>query len=204
MKIVNAKGKICPQPLIMTRQALNEIDENENLLIVVDNEASMKNVTRFLKDHKMNPKILQKGNLFEISVGKTESIPNSTDEMDYCEIGLTSENTKSVVIAFQNNIMGKGSDELGEILLKGFVNTIPEMKPLPKTLIFLNAGIYLTCSDSPVLSTLKSLAKNGVNILSCGTCLDYFGKMKMLEVGEISNMFEIMEVLMKSEKVIYP
>ncbi|MBN2681793.1 MAG: sulfurtransferase-like selenium metabolism protein YedF [Bacteroidales bacterium] len=204
MKKVDAKGKVCPQPLIMTRKAIEELKENDPLLILVDNEASMKNVCKFLEDHGMNPEIVVKGNVYEISVGKTIAIPDSTVETDYCEITIPENITKNIVIAFQDNKMGKGSDELGEILIKGFINTLPEMKPLPNTLIFLNAGITLTCSGSPVLETLKKLELQGTKILSCGTCLDYYGKMNELQVGNISNMYDILETLMKSTKTIYP
>ncbi len=100
--------------------------------------------------------------------------------------------------------MGDGAEELGTILIKAFINTLPEMDLKPKKLIFLNSGIYLAVKDSPVLDTLKKLEQSGIEIISCGTCLDYYKKKEELGVGSVSNMYVILESLSKASKVIYP
>lgn len=84
---------------------------------------------------------------------------------------------------------------LGEILMKSFIYTVTETEPLPKTIVFYNSGVYLTVKDSPVLDDIKVLAENGVEIISCGTCLDFFGLKEELAVGEISNMYTIYEAI---------
>ncbi|RPH32625.1 MAG: sulfurtransferase-like selenium metabolism protein YedF [Bacteroidales bacterium] len=202
MKTVDAKGKLCPLPLIMTKKALNEIADNETLEILIDNETSMKNVTRFLADHGMNAHVEKKGNVFQLLVNKTGVVPESAAVGEYCEV----ENPikSNLVIAFQRNRLGEGAEELGNILIKAFVNTLPEVTLKPKTLIFLNSGIFLALKDSLVLDSLKKMEENGVEVLVCGTCLDYYKKKEDLGVGKISNMYDILERLTKANSVVYP
>jgi selenium metabolism protein YedF len=93
---------------------------------------------------------------------------------------------------------------LGTILIKAFINTLPETTATPKTIIFLNSGIFLALKDSPVLDSLIKLEQSGVEILTCGTCLDYYKKKEELGVGNISNMYDILERLSQAGNVIYP
>ena len=100
--------------------------------------------------------------------------------------------------------MGTGPDELGSILIKAFVNTIKETKPLPKKIIFYNSGILLTAEGSPLIASLNELEKSGVAILVCGTCVNYFNKQNLIRAGIISNMYTILEALTEADKVIKP
>jgi selenium metabolism protein YedF len=201
MKTIDAKGKLCPLPLIMTKKALQEIQENETLLVLMDNEISVKNVTRFLEDTGLKPKTERKGEVFELIVNKTGTIPENIKAEDYCEI----EDNKAgnYVVAVLKNRLGEGSEELGEFLIKGFINTLPEASIKPKTIAFMNGGIFLTIAGSQVLEALKKLENTGVEILVCGACLDFYNKKEELAVGRISNMYEIIERLTLSGKVIY-
>ena len=108
------------------------------------------------------------------------------------------------VLLIKNDRMGSGPDELGTILMKGFMNVIQEVAPLPGTIIFYNNGIHLTIEGSPVLDTLKELESRGVTILVCGTCLNYFDKKESLEAGKVSNMHEITETLTRARHIIAP
>jgi selenium metabolism protein YedF len=202
MKTVDAKGKLCPMPLIMTKKALGEMKENESLKILIDNDTSVKNVTRFLEEHGMKVHTENKGNVFELTVNKTGNIPESAKVEDYCSVEDT--NVSNYVIAIQHNRLGDGAEELGMILIKGFVNTLPEVSLKPKTIVFLNSGIFLALKDSPVIESLKKLENMGVEILACGTCLDYYKKKEELGVGKVSNMYDILERLSGAGKVIYP
>jgi selenium metabolism protein YedF len=202
MKTVDAKGKLCPLPLILTKKALGEIAEIETLEILLDNETSVKNVTRFLEDHKMAFKLTQKGKEFNLLVSKTGVIPESTNVEEYCEVELPQKS--NYMIAFQRDVLGDGVKELGILLIKAFVNTLPEVDIKPTSLVFLNSGIVLTLIDSPVIDSLKKLEKIGVEILVCGTCLDYYQKKTELGVGKISNMYDILDRLSRSGNVVYP
>jgi selenium metabolism protein YedF len=202
MKLVDAKGKLCPLPLIMTKKALLEAGENASLRILVDNETSMKNVTHFLEDHRMEVKVKKDGDVYEILVGKTGRIEESTDAAAYCASPAAEGNT--YVVAVQRDRLGDGDEALGKILVKAFINTLPEIAQVPQTIVFLNAGIFLALKDSPVIESLKRLEDAGVEILACGTCLDFYQKKSELGVGKVSNMYDILDRLSKAGKVIYP
>jgi selenium metabolism protein YedF len=201
MKTIDAKGKQCPLPLIMTKKALNEIADNETLVVLIDNETSAKNVKRFLEENNFKVNFEELGNEFKIIVNKTSEIPESSHVEEFCEIEVPKN--QNYVIAFQKNQLGEGSEELGEILIKGFINTVPEIENKPNTLIFLNSGIFLALKDSPVIESLKKLENLGIDIHVCGTCLDYFKKKNEIVVGKVSNMYDILDSLSKASKVIY-
>ena len=103
-----------------------------------------------------------------------------------------------------NNVLGHGDDELGRILMKAFLKTLRSVQPLPAKLLFINAGVHLTTEGSEEIPTLQDLADLGVEILSCGTCLDYYGKADKLRVGLAGNMFDIVDSLVRAAKVIVP
>ena len=100
--------------------------------------------------------------------------------------------------------MGEGENELGEILIKAFINTIAEVSPLPGAIVFYNSGIFLTVEGSAVLESLQQLEKSGVKILVCGTCLEYYQKKEHIRAGIISNMYTILETLSSAKHIISP
>lgn len=202
MKTIDAKGKLCPMPLIMTKKALGELTENESLEVIMDNETSVKNVTRYLEELGMKPVIEKKDSIFHVFANKTSEVSENVKVEDFCTID--NDKLSDYIISFQKNKLGEGSDELGTILAKAFINTLPEIEVKPKKLIFLNSGIYLALKDSPVVDTLKKLEQMGIEILVCGTCLDYYKKKEELGAGIVSNMYIILESLSKASKVIYP
>ena len=202
MRTIDAKGELCPKPLIMTKKALGEIGDNEPLEILIDNETSMKNVIRFLADNGFNPSVRNEGKVFHVLVSKTGEMPENAPLEDYCEINLPQKS--NYVVAFQRDKLGDGADELGKILLKAFINTLPEVTNQPKSLVFLNAGIFLALKNSPVIESLVKLEKSGVKIFVCGTCLDYYGEKANIGVGIVSNMYDILEQLSNTGTVIYP
>lgn len=202
MKTIDAKGKLCPIPLIMTKKALVELTENEALEVLIDNETSVKNVTRYLEEMGLKPSIKNDGSIYHVFVNKTGEFNESVKAEEYCSI--ENNNLSDYIIAFQKDKMGDGAVELGTVLIKAFINSLPEIDIKPKKIIFLNSGIYLALNDSPVIDALKKLEKMGVEIISCGTCLDYYKKKEELGVGIVSNMYIILESLSKAAKVIYP
>lgn len=202
MKTVDARGKLCPMPLIMTKKALNSLNADEMLEIQIDNETSVTNVKRFLDDHKMNVAIEKQGKAYTIRVTKTGTIPEQTKAEDYCETPNNPE--AGYTIAFQKDMLGQGPEELGKLLIKGFINTLPELDQKPDSIIFMNSGIFLALKGSPVNESLKKLENAGVHILVCGTCLDYFDKKQEIGAGIISNMYDILDKLSQTSKVLYP
>ncbi|MEB3024389.1 MULTISPECIES: sulfurtransferase-like selenium metabolism protein YedF [unclassified Parvimonas] len=197
MKEINAKGLACPQPLILTKKAVENSEEKE-FLVIVDNDTAVKNLEKFSKSSNLNFRFEKKSdNEFNVYVTKSNET-NLQEATAFCSVG----NSSDVVIAISKDFMGNGSEELGKLLIKGFIYTSSEYEKLPKTLVFFNSGVKLTCEESPCTDDLQKLKDKGVEIISCGTCLDYFGLKEKLLVGEISNMYTIYETLFNAEKVI--
>jgi selenium metabolism protein YedF len=202
MKTIDAKGQLCPTPLIMTKKALGAMQLNETLEVIIDNDTSVKNVTRFLEDNSFAVKAEIKDGIHHLFVNKSGEIPENAPVDEYCEV--PQNNQGSYAFAIQRDRLGDGDEELGKILIKAMINTITELDRLPKNILFLNSGIFLALDDSPVISALQHLEKQGVEILVCGTCLDFYHKKDRLGVGKISNMYDILDRKSKASKVIYP
>lgn len=191
---VDARGQACPKPVIMTKKELDNIEEGV-VVTIVDNEVAKNNVSKLAKSLGYEYKVEDKGeNEYVITIVKGEG-------------EVKEENTPTVqrgnkVVVFSSRTMGKGSEELGEILIKSFIYTLAESTPYPSTMIFYNGGVYLTCEGSPVLEDLKKLEKEGVEIISCGTCLDYYNLKDKLQVGEISNMYTIYDKMRNAANII--
>jgi selenium metabolism protein YedF len=198
---IDARGQQCPKPLIMTKKALKESNKDDSLSISIDNETSNTNVMQFLKDNGIAATSSFANGVYTIITGSCPDTLIKPDAESYC---TPSNKGITPVIVFKSDKMGTGDDELGEILIKAFVNTIKEINPLPSALIFYNIGVLLSSEGSPVLDSLKDLENKGVNIISCGTCLDYYNLKNSLRVGSISNMYTIMETLSKAQTIIYP
>jgi len=188
LKEIDARGLACPKPVVMTKKALEEESE---LLTIVDNEAASKNVAKLAKKLNCKVSILEENdNLFKVNIKKSKEQSLNSKKDDTAKTYL-----------IDSEYLGEGSPELGSILIKGFLNTLLEIDPLPKKVIFLNSGVKLTSSYSDTVEVIKELEKNNVAILSCGTCLEYYNLKSELKVGEISNMYEIVDSL-NSEKCV--
>ncbi|MFC1856225.1 sulfurtransferase-like selenium metabolism protein YedF, partial [Thermodesulfobacteriota bacterium] len=110
--------------------------------------------------------------------------------------------TPGVVLFVKSSTIGRGDDELGRVLITGFINTISSHETPPKKIFFVNSGVTLTAEGSDVIDALVKLADSGVEIFSCGTCLDFYGLKEKLAVGKVGNMYELVDTLI-NEKVIY-
>ncbi|MCF6465699.1 sulfurtransferase-like selenium metabolism protein YedF [Clostridium sp. Cult2] len=184
---VDARGQACPKPVIMTKKELDNIKEGI-ITTIVDNEVAKENVSKLAKSSGYEYKVDKKSdNEYYIHITKGEV----SEGANVC----IPDTFKDMTIAFSSNTMGEGSEELGKILIKSFIYTLTEATPFPSTLIFYNGGVHLTCEGSEVIKDLKKLEAEGVEIISCGTCLDYFEIKDKLQVGEISNMYTIYEKL---------
>ncbi|MBM3437181.1 MAG: sulfurtransferase-like selenium metabolism protein YedF, partial [Bacteroidetes bacterium] len=142
----------------------------------------------------------QKGNEFELLVSKSGMTGELTDVDTYCETEVPAD--KGFVVVFGKDRIGEGDHELGLVLAGSLLNTIREYDILPKKIIFLNSGINLVLKGAPALVHLAELEKRGVEIITCGTCLNYFDKTDQLAVGRITNMYEILDSMVKAGRVV--
>lgn len=202
--IIDARGLLCPKPIILTKKALNDNTVKDAFVVLIDNETSKENVERFLSDNKVDFNTDKKDNVFSISVSKVKGKIINSNAEDFCTIPVNKPDSGKHVICIKNNKMGFGSDELGEILIQAFINTIKEVEPLPEKIVFYNKGVIFCLENSKVLSSLKELENLGVKIIVCGTCVDYFKVKPQVAVGIISNMYEISQTLTSAAKVVCP
>jgi len=190
-RILDARGWACPKPVIETRKALQTED---NLTVIVDNKAAKENVSRLAEKLQYNFSVDEKDDGIYISISR-EKVQVST------ETNLVNDNGK-IVILITSDTIGRGSDELGGILMRAFMHTFLEVEPKPEKIILVNSGIKLAVTGSPVVEDLKALSDNGVEVLVCGTCLNYFGLTDNLAAGQISNAYSIAESLLQADKVV--
>ena len=199
-KLVDVRGEVCPKPLILTKKALKECSDEQPLRILIDNATSKDNVVRFLCDNGYAPECSETNGTFTLVFSKRGAVLPQPDAEAYCSVS----SPKPHVIVVKSRYMGHGDEELGELLLKAFINTIKEISPLPQTIVFYNGGIVMTIDDSPVLPALRELERQGVALLICGTCAEFFKMKEQIHIGTISNMYTILETLTGAGKVIEP
>jgi selenium metabolism protein YedF len=198
---IDARGLPCPQPVIKTKEAV-EKSKGVSLLVLVSTEESRDNVLRFLKHAGAEiDSVDQKGG--EIHILTKEITGDTKAELkaeDY--ICSTQPAAAGTTIFINKDRIGHGSDELGGNLMKAFVATIKDLSVQPRTICFMNSGVKLTVKGSEALPYLKELEEKGIELLVCGTCLNYFNLKEQLGAGRISNMYDISETMLKSSKVI--
>ncbi len=193
---------LCPKPLIMVKAALEDMRTGESLTVILDNQTASENVRRFLEDHKANPDSGIRDGLFVLRATKSQVEIKAPAEA-WCAPGSESRSRIPSVVVVNRERMGEGPEELGKILLQAAINTLRELRPLPSAVVFYNSGIHLTCEGSPVLGALADLEKQGVRLLVCGTCLDYFVQKARRKVGVVSNMYDILTTLSGTGTVLF-
>ena len=196
MKEIDARGLACPAPVLQTKAAIEEKNPDE-IKIIVDNEASKQNVSRFLKSQHFDTDEQKDGNDFYV-IGKREAGSSSRDSI---EESITSD-TKKIMVMLATDRMGYGDDALGLKLMTSYIKTLKEMGPELWRLVFVNNGVKLTIEGSEVLPVLKEYEKQGLHILVCGTCLTHFNLLDQKQVGETTNMLDIVTAMQLADKVI--
>ncbi len=199
---VDARGELCPKPLIMTKKQLNETTVGTSFIVLIDNETSKENVERFLSDNQIKFQTSAQDGVCSIQVTKTKAELIRPQAEQYC-VPATASKT-GFAFCFTGDQMGQGPGELGKILIQGCINTIKELVPLPAAIVFYNSAVKLAVDSSPVLDSLQELEKSQVKILVCGTCANFFQIKDKIRVGIISNMYNILETLSRADHVIYP
>ena len=201
-KTLDCRGLSCPQPVISTKNALEETSEGV-LTVIVDNEAAKTNVSRFVESQGLKAEVGVIGGAFHIRTVKGKATKPLGDQPQPVSCQRPQESRETVVY-ISSEVMGRGDDGLGRTLMAAYLDTLSHFAPSIGKVIFVNAGVRLTVEGSPVLDSLRNLESAGVQILSCGTCLNHFGLKEKLKVGEISNMYAIIEAISKGQKLMIP
>ena len=199
-EFINAKGLNCPQPVVLTKKALDNFND---VTVLVDNDTAVENIKRLAESNgcKIDITNLDDGT-YKINLLKTNQSPANAPlpQMIPCQ----SPAGGPIVCVISSDTMGKGNDDLGRILMKAFLHTLIEVKPMPDIMILYNAGVKLAAQDSDVLDDLNVLDEKGVQILVCGTCVNFFELKEKLGVGKVSNMYDIASILSTSGRIVTP
>lgn len=193
---IDARGLPCPQPVILTRNAMREAQE---LVVLVTGRDQVTNVSRLAEKAGWQAQMEQRPDGYAIHLVKGQepvAEPELTPDLTSCDI------SRRTVVVAPSEHMGRGDEELGTILVRAFFHTLTESNSIPGTIILYNTGVKLAVEGSPVLDDLRDLQGKGVEILACGTCLGYFNLKERLAVGIISNMYTIAETLLGAGHIV--
>ena len=199
MVTVNAMGDNCPIPVIKTKKAMQALTGPETIEVLVDNEIAVQNVTKLAKEQGgevSSEKLGEKE--YKVTI-KMQGVP-AVD----AEVVCTPDQKGDLIVVVSSDRMGTGNDELGKVLIKGFIYAVTQLDTLPKKMLFYNGGDTLTKEGSDSIEDLKSLEAQGVEILTCGTCLDNYHLKDKLVVGGVTNMYSIVESMAEAGKIIRP
>ena len=193
---IDARKLSCPAPVLMTKEAV-EKDHPDLIEIVVDNEAAKQNVSRFLQSRSYRVETNEKSGLIRVT-GNRPEVQTLVDEPSQASEPVD----KKILVMVATDRVGFGDDELGLKLMVSFIKTLKEMQPDLWKLVFVNNGVKLAVKGAVVLDDLKALVEGGVNIMVCGTCLTHFNLLDKKQVGETTNMLDIVTAMQLADKVI--
>jgi selenium metabolism protein YedF len=196
MEIINVLGKPCPIPVIEAKKALRKAASGEQVQILVDNDVSRQNLEKMAAGLGCPSafEVQEDGNIL---VSITAAVNPAAGAAS-----VSSGGGQGLAVAVGRNTMGAGNDELGAILIKGFIYSLTELDTPPEILLFFNSGVRLTTEGSSVIKDLKTLEARGTIISSCGTCLDFYKLKDKLEVGNVTNMYAIAAAMASAAKLI--
>ncbi len=204
---LDCMGLACPGPVINAKKAAEAFTEDGTLTILVDNDIAVKNLTKLGTSMGFSVEHRKKGEgAFEVDFAVTLSGMDKTKgALAEAEIAASCAlpGAKTVVV-LSSRYMGTGEEKLGGALMKGFIYALTNLDRLPDTILAYNGGAFLTTEGSDSLEDLKALEKAGVEIKTCGTCLDFYGLKEKLAVGSVTNMYDIVETLSGAGKLIRP
>jgi selenium metabolism protein YedF len=197
-KIVDCRGLACPQPVLRTREALAETERP--LLVIVDNEGSSANVSRFAESRGARVSLAREGADFQLTIEPNGAATADQEAPIECDAGAAT----GTVVYVSSTGMGSGDEELGTTLMVAFLDTLSQFRGQVSHAIFVNGGARLAVTGSPALDQIRQLEELGVEVLVCGTCLNHFGLMDELAAGSVSNMYAIIETLSRAGRIIRP
>jgi selenium metabolism protein YedF len=194
-KQLDCRGLACPNPVIKTKEIIEQSDIQQ-LTVLVDNAAAQENVSRFLQRAGFTVKIKSEGDDFAITGSRADT--------GSCQVFVEKpeETLNKTLVLMGCDTLGRGDDFLGSRLMVNFIATLKEMGPELWCVVLLNNGVKLAVAGSEVLPGLHDLEMSGVRLLVCGTCLNYFQLLEKKQVGETTNMLDIVTAMQLADKVI--
>ncbi len=193
--LIDARGHGCPKPIIMAEEALSKIEEGI-VDVLVDNEASVGNLSRFATKNAFYSETTKEDNYWRVKIVKGYPCELPAEEKK------PKETEKDLLLIIGSDVMGK-EDDLGKILMKAFFETVKVTKEIPHTIFFLNAGVKLTTVNEEIVPILKELETMGVEIFSCGTCLKHYNLESELKVGYRGTTNHIVEGMKDFKKTVW-
>ena len=202
-KIIDCKGMACPLPVVNAKKAAEELNSGDVLTVLVDNEIAVQNLTRFAEHKGFGVSAQKKGDKeYAVIMTVSGAAPEESGEEEIsCAVD---SRRKGMLVVLSGNVMGTGDAKLGTSLMKAFVFALTKQDQLPDTVLCYNTGAYLTCEGADTLEDLKLLESEGVTVLTCGTCLDFYGLKEKLAVGGVTNMYDIVERMENAAQIIKP
>ena len=207
MITVNAMGDACPIPVVKTKNAIASLKGADVVETLVDNEIAVENLKKMAdqKGYKTTSEKLEEGKYRVCII--VENVVDNVEKKEgdggkFCDCTPEKESNKVVVI--RSSVMGEGDPELGKVLIKGFIYALSQQEELPATILLYNGGAKISCEESPSLEDLRSLEAQGVEILTCGTCLNHYGLTDKLKVGDVTNMYVIAEKMTQADLIVKP
>ena len=204
---IDARGDACPLPVVKAKKAIAELHGPGEVEVLVDNEIAVQNLTKMAQQKgytSSSEKLAEREYRVRFTIKDTPAaetaVPGEKQQAETC---IPDARTDTVVVIASDK-MGEGAEELGKTLLKAFVFSLTQQDKLPQTILFYNGGAHLTCEGSPMLEDLKALEAEGVEILTCGTCLNFYGMTEKLAVGGVTNMYVIAEKMLNAGNVVKP
>ncbi len=194
---IDARNLACPRPVVLALEALPKLAAGESLQVVVNESVAVGNLTRLAAEK--NCDLATATNAKETTLTLTPRAAVSASEsaeaeaQELCDIPASGAS----VIAVDTDSMGRGNEELGKILVKGFIYALAHQDKVPEKMLFFNGGAHLTCEGSESLEDIRELEKRGTTILTCGTCLDFYGIRDKLAVGGVTNLYEIAKTVVE-------
>lgn len=203
-KKIDCRGMACPLPVVNAKKVSEELHTGDILTVLVDNEIAVQNLKRFA-EHKGFVVAAEKTNDEDYAVvmhiAGSDSVSSTAEDGIICSADVRK---KGMMVVLPGNIMGTGDEKLGIALMKAFVFALTKQDQLPDTILCYNTGAFLTCEGADTLEDLKLLESEGVTILTCGTCLDFYGLKEKLAVGGVTNMYDIVERMGNAAQIIKP
>ena len=201
-KIIDCRRLACPLPVVNAKKAAEAMNPGDVLMVLVDNEIAVQNLSRFAEHKGFDVSARKKGEKeYAVIMSISGEVVESKEEEVAC---VMDSRRKGMLVVLSGNVMGTGDAKLGTSLMKAFVFALTKQDQLPDTILCYNTGAYLTCEGADTLEDLKLLESEGVTILTCGTCLDFYGLQEKLAVGGVTNMSDIVERMENAAQIIKP